>query len=275
MSLPFNNCYYNTLFFFVCQIYLLHFLVLSDIIFVVMLMNKRRDIIVLVVVSIIFVCLLSLFIINFNRRNIVNELKKLDETKSEVKPAGRAVNGQEVENNSNDNSIVDNNSGEDIKEVNNENDVLEYFEFNYNNMNSNNIKDDIKKYFIDIVDFIFYDKEIKGYTFKEISDNTKIKIIAIALKFDNKINEYFPGYKESISDNGNKIYSNVKEKLVTSYLDLSIKICSNNEVDCEKAKDIFSDVKSNCKIGWDFIKKIIGDGGNKLKDWYEIYSGKR
>ena len=44
---------------------------------------------------------------------------------------------------------------------------------------------------------------------------------------------------------------------------------------CNKAKDIFSDIKDNCKIGWSFIKKLASDGGNKLKDWYEIYSGKR
>ena len=28
------------------------------------------------------------------------------------------------------------------------------------------LKIKLKEYFIDIVDFIFYDKEIKGYTFK-------------------------------------------------------------------------------------------------------------
>lgn len=136
-------------------------------------------------------------------------------------------------------------------------------------------KDKAKEYFIDIVDFIFYDKEIKGYTFSELSDNTKIKVIALALKIDSKIEEYIPGYKKSISSNGNKIYTDVKDRLVSSYLDLSVKICSNNEEGCNKAKDIFSDIKDNCKIGWSFIKKLASDGGNKLKEWYEIYSGKR
>ena len=72
-----------------------------------------------------------------------------------------------------------------------------------------------------------------------------------------------------------KIYTDVKDRLVSSYLDLSVKICSNNEEGCNKAKDIFSDIKDNCKIGWGFIKKLASDGSDKLKDWYEIYSGKR
>ena len=162
-------------------------------------------------------------------------------------------------------------------DIKNENDVIQYFENNYSDINSNkvSIKDKAKEYFIDIVDFIFYDKEIKGYTFSELSDNTKIKVIALALKIDSKIEEYIPGYKKSISSNGNKIYTDVKDRLVSSYLDLSVKICSNNEEGCNKAKDIFSDIKDNCKIGWSFIKKLASDGGNKLKDWYEIYSGKR
>ena len=171
--------------------------------------------------------------------------------------------------------LQDNNdSSVDIK---NENDVIQYFENNYNDINSNkvSIKDKAKEYFIDIVDFIFYDKEIKGYTFSELSDNTKIKVIALALKIDSKIEEYIPGYKKSISSNGNKIYTDVKDRLVSSYLDLSVKICSNNEEGCNKAKGIFSDIKDNCKIGWSFIKKLASDGSNKLKDWYEIYSGKR
>ena len=138
-----------------------------------------------------------------------------------------------------------------------------------------NVKKYGREFFIKMVDFIFYDKEIKGYTFSELSDNTKIKVIALALKIDSKIEEYIPGYKKSISSNGNKIYTDVKDRLVSSYLDLSVKICSNNEEGCNKAKDIFSDIKDNCKIGWSFIKKLASDGGNKLKDWYEIYSGKR
>lgn len=243
-------------------------------------MDKKKNIIVLVVTSIVFVLLLVLFIISINKgKETINELKSNNDVN--VKSASNATVNNGVSNKSDDkdedkdiDSQDNNDSSEDIK---NENDVVQYFESNYNDINTNkvSIKDKAKEYFIDIVDFIFYDKEIKGYTFSELSDNAKIKVIALALKIDSKIEEYIPGYKNSISSNGNKIYTDVKERLVSSYLDLSVKICSGNEEGCNKAKDIFSDIKDNCKIGWSFIKKLVSDGGNKLKDWYEIYSGKR
>lgn len=243
-------------------------------------MDKKKNIIVLVITSIIFILLLILFIVSINKRKeTINELKPNND--ANIKSASKATVNNGVSNDSNSKDKDDNmarqgnnDSSEDIKD---ENDVVQYFESNYNDINSNkvSIKDKAKEYFIDIVDFIFYDKEIKGYTFSELSDNAKIKVIALALKIDSKIEEYVPGYKNSISSNGNKIYTDVKERLVSSYLDLSVKICSNNEDGCNKAKDIFSDIKDNCKIGWSFIKKLASDGGNKLKDWYEIYSGKR
>ena len=107
-----------------------------------------------------------------------------------------------------------------------------------------------------------------------MSSTAKLKIISIALKIDNKIEEYIPGYKEKISSNGSKIYNNVKEKLVTLYLDISTEICKNHENGCNTAKEIFKDIKDNCKIGWDFIKKLVSSGTSKLKEWYEVYSGK-
>lgn len=243
-------------------------------------MDKKKNIIVLVVTSIVFIVLLVLFIISINKeKETINELRPNNDVN--VRSASKATVNNGVSNKSDDkdedkniDSQDNNDSSEDIK---NENDVVQYFESNYNDINSNkvSIKDKAKEYFIDIVDFIFYDKEIKGYTFSELSDNAKIKVIALALKIDSKIEEYVPGYKNSISSNGNKIYTDVKERLVSSYLDLSVKICSNNEEGCNKVKDIFSDIKDSCKIGWSFIKKLVSDGGNKLKDWYEIYSGKR
>ena len=136
------------------------------------------------------------------------------------------------------------------------------------------VKDKAKEYFITIVDFIFYDGKIKGHTFNDLSSTAKLKIISIALKIDNKIEEYIPGYKETISSNGSKIYNNVKEKLVTLYLDISTEICKNHENGCNTAKEIFKDVKDNCRIGWDFVKKLVSSGTSKLKEWYEVYSGK-
>lgn len=243
-------------------------------------MDKKKNIVALIVASIVFILLLTLFIVSINKgKETIDELKPNNDVN--VKSASKATTSNGVSNDSNskdeDENMAKQDNNDSSEDIKNENEVVQYFESNYNDINSNkvSIKDKAKEYFIDIVDFIFYDKEIKGYTFSELSDNAKIKVIALALKIDSKIEEYVPGYKNSISSNGSKIYTDVKERLVSSYLDLSVKICSSNEEGCNKAKDIFSDIKDNCKIGWSFIKKLVSDGGNKLKDWYEIYSGKR
>ena len=211
-------------------------------------MDKKKNIIILVVTSIIFILLLILFIVSINKgKETINELKPNND--ANIKSASKATVNNEVSNKANDKDEDENITRQDNNDssvdIKNENDVIQYFENNYSDINSNkvSIKDKAKEYFIDIVDFIFYDKEIKGYTFSELSDNTKIKVIALALKIDSKIEEYIPGYKKSISSKGNKIYTDVKDRLVSSYLDLSVKICSNNEEGCNKAKDIFSDIK--------------------------------
>ena len=243
-------------------------------------MSKKKILILIVTISVLFIATVSFLIIKnktdkmekFGINN--NENNEENNTENNTKNESKEDNDQ----NSNDVNIKDNSDDNYNDSVTSEEDVVNYFEKKYDEVNNNSwndVKDKAKEYFIDIVDFIFYDKEIKGYTFSELSDNTKIKVIALALKIDSKIEEYIPGYKKSISSNGNKIYTDVKDRLVSSYLDLSVKICSNNEEGCNKAKEIFSDIKDNCKIGWSFIKKLASDGGNKLKDWYEIYSGKR
>lgn len=154
-------------------------------------------------------------------------------------------------------------------------DIVNYFQNMSDEVEgSNSFKENFKEYFITIIDFIFYNKEVNGYTFDGLSGTAKAKIISIALKIDNKIEQYSPDYKENISNTGNKIYSDVKEKLITSYFDISTDVCKNNEEDCNKVKEIFGEVKDVCKIGWDFIKDLIKGGFSKVKDWYEIYSGK-
>ena len=235
-------------------------------------MNKKR--ILILIVSIIV--LLSIIGVSFFFiKNEHNELEKLEINSSEKNNIknntsnnedGKRV--QEKEKNDNSSTNVNKSSEEE---------VVNYFEDNYNDINSNtwdNVKNSAKEYFITIVDFIFYDSEIEGHTFNDLSTSAKLKIISIALKIDSKIEEHIPGYKETISSNGSKIYNNVKERLVTLYLDISTEVCKNHENGCNTAKEIFKDIKDNCKIGWDFIKDLLSSGTSKLKDWYEVYSEK-
>lgn len=213
--------------------------------------------------------------------NISNNNENADNDKNEDKINYNDKEDSKSNNdntlNNNNNKVEDNNEhNEDANDKYDEDDVVSYFEDMEEEVdNSSSFKEKFKKYFIDVVDFIFYDKEVKGYTFDELGNMAKIKIISIALKIDSKIEEYVPNYKESISTTSSKIYNNVKEKLVTMYLDISTDICSgDNKNQCEKAKEIFGEVKNVCKIGWSFIKSLVNNGVTKLREWYEIYSGK-
>lgn len=275
--------------------------------------RKKKNIIILVCISVILILLcifvfVDLFSFSSFDKLLINDVKdiKKSEEVSNKKENLDNVNQEKNDNNVSNDIEKNNNSSNDI-----EKDKNNYVQHDYNNIDTNNsnndkieekndeykyseddvvtyfenmgdeiersssFKEKFKKYFIDIVDFIFYEKEVNGYTFGELGNMAKIKIISIALKIDSKIEEYVPNYKENISTTSSKIYNNIKEKLVTMYLDISTDICSgDNEKECAKVKEIFGEVKEGCKIGWSFIKSLVSNGVSKLREWYEIYSGK-
>ena len=71
----------------------------------------------------------------------------------------------------------------------------------------------LKNTFITLTDFIFYGGQIKGKTFNELTTTAKQKVISIYETIDSKIEEKFPGYKETIKETTTKTYTNLKEQL--------------------------------------------------------------
>ena len=167
--------------------------------------------------------------------------------------------------------IISNND----KQISKDNIVLTKLESNVKNLeenlNNDSYKEKVKEYFINAVDFIFYDKDIKGVYFKDLTAKAKLKVIELTLKLDNLINKHYPSYKDNISDK----YQNIKSKLITLYLDKTSEYCQNNLSVCDEAKTDFASFKKAYGITWDFIKNLGTKGFSKLKDWYEIYSDKR
>lgn len=242
-------------------------------------MNKKKRNIIIVSILFVTIVLVIIGIFCFGNDGTTNILlindKKDNGSKEEINTDNEEDNADNNYMNELDNDNINTNNNLDSSEDYDEEDVIEYFENMENEVkNSSSFKEKFKEYFTTIVDFIFYDKKIKGHTFRELSGTAKAKVVGIALKIDNKIEEYVPNYKETISSTSGKIYSNIKEKLVALYMDIATDICKNNEEGCNTVKDIFADIKSTCKIGWDFIKNLIGSGTSKIKEWYEIYSGK-
>ena len=152
--------------------------------------------------------------------------------------------------------------------------VLTKLESNINsieeNINNKSFKEKAKDYFINTVDFIFYDKDIKGIYFKDLTNKAKLKTIELTLKLDNLIEKHYPEYKDNISNK----YQDIKSKLITLYLDKTSEYCANHLSVCDEAKTDFALFKNAYGITWDYIKNFSSKGFTKLKEWYEIYSSK-
>jgi len=205
----------------------------------------------------------------------INEEDNKEEIIGNEKDNNDKDNNEEIiESDKDNNKVDDKNSNVETLEKDNFNDeqVINYFE-SLNNDLANYNKDDeslgkkIKEKFVMCIDFLFYDKEIGGKTFSELTSAAKLKILEIAMAIDSKIESKFPGYKESISST----YQNIKSKIVSKYLEITTNICNENQDICETAKEGFKDLKESFGITWDFIKELAKNGISKLKDWYEIW----
>lgn len=203
-----------------------------------------------------------------NKNNNINSTNKNNISNNNSNVSNNS-NNSTVKPNTNTNS---NNSSNSVRNADTE--VLSYFDDLKKDFSASSIKASVKSGFITVVDFLFYHGKIKGYTFSELSDSAKLKVLSLALYFDSKIEKYFPGYKESISNTTGKVYMNVKEEIVKTYLELTTAICSKNNELCIKAKEGFNDLKNTFSLSWALIKDIAGDGLSNLKNWYEIWSGK-
>ena len=164
-----------------------------------------------------------------------------------------------------------NNTQDDIQNESST-DVISYLSNYYDELEKTNITEKtIKERFVSLVDFIFYDGEINNTTFKELTTETKLKVLHFFLKIDNKIEEKYPNYKNTISSTGNKIYTNAKSKALELYLNTTTEVCNNNESVCETAKEGLKDLKNNFSLTFDFIKTIAGKGIDKIAGWYKIW----
>ena len=145
---------------------------------------------------------------------------------------------------------------------------------------SEKTKQSLKKTFITLTDFIFYDGTIKGKTFKELSYEAQTKILELYEKLDTKIESVFPNYKEEIKDTSTKTYSKAKEKakelketIKKIYIERVGEDTYQKEMDIikntkdkvvEKTTPVISDVKDKAKDTYTKAK-------DKLDEWYKNF----
>ena len=208
---------------------------------------------------------------NTSNNNASNNSSNYSSNNSSNNVTNSNNSGNNSSQNTSFNSGANNTSKETTRSADEE--VLSYVNTIQTSAN-NGITDTLKSGFITIVDFLFYDGTIAGHTFSELTTSAKLEVLKAALWVDDKIDSVFPGYKETISNGANKVYTSVKGMIVSTYLDITTSICSSHSDLCESAKRDFQSLKQSFGFTWDMIKDLASSGLDKLKNWYEIWSGK-
>lgn len=166
-----------------------------------------------------------------------------------------------VNTNTNTNTNIDNVQGT-------ENDVIAYFSeqerYASGSEQDASIRERLKSGVNTIYQFLFHGGTIRGKTFRELSSSAKLQVLKLALSIDSKIDSYFPNYKQSIKQGA----SNLKAKIVITYLETTNKICSNYENVCSQAREDFKTMKNSFKISFSLIAGLAKEGGTAIKEWY-------
>lgn len=167
-------------------------------------------------------------------------------------------------------------SSVDEKAIETFNSIEEDIDNILNSETVNNAKDKAKGVFVTIVDFLFYDSEINGVTFDELTDSGKQKVLEIASSIDNKIENKFPNYKETISETAKEAFDKASEL---------IKKGANNLKEFSKEKlgeenynaivDVKDEIAEYTKEAIDIIGDVGSDlldsGKEYIKNWYENF----
>lgn len=145
-------------------------------------------------------------------------------------------------------------------------------------LESESISDKLKGIFITIVDFIFYDSEIDGVKFDDLTLEGKEKVLKIAYNIDTKIETKFPNYKDTISDKTKIAFNKVSEIIkigANNINDFSKDLLGDNYYTLIEAKDdLVYYTKNALDYLGSFSSKAFNSGKEYIKNWYENFRQK-
>ncbi len=121
-----------------------------------------------------------------------------------------------------------------------------------------------KEYFITGVDFIFYDKEINGVTFDDLTEEGKKVTLENLETIDGWIMEIAPDYKDKISEK----YQVIKDFVSTTYYDV---LESIKESLGEENYSAIQEKKNEIK---DSITSTKDKALEKVSEWYQNFKNK-
>ena len=135
---------------------------------------------------------------------------------------------------------------------------------------SDELLDEGKSYFIYCVDFLFYDGEICGIKFDDLTDSAKQQLLRDISTIDSLICTKYPNYKADIKEGYGKAYNKASEVIKSGSENINEfsrdKLGEDNYNKMKEYKDLFIDTAFG---DWDDFVDIVGKGKQKVKDWYE------
>ena len=134
-----------------------------------------------------------------------------------------------------------------------------------NKKNFEEAKEKGKEFFINGVDFIFYDKEYKGITFDDLKEEAKEETLNNLNIIDGWIMQLDPDYKETLQEKYKVVSDFVNEK----YLYVLDKI---KEYLGEENYNAITDIKNKLKNDLSNFGNNLSDNiKNKANEWYENF----
>ena len=193
-----------------------------------------------------------------------------------------STSSKDIENNSNtDVSSSNDDTSEVVEYSSNDVVVINSLESSLNSINNGDASnksfgDSAKGVFVSIVDFLFYDGEINGVTFDELTDKGKEQVLKLANKVDGAIESKIPGYKETISDTASKAFNKASEVIKSGANNLNNfareKLGEENYQSIIDAKD---ELVYYTKNAINFLGDVGGKAFNSVKDkldsWYQDF----
>ena len=213
-----------------------------------------------------------------NNNNNNNNVEKPATNSASNKPTKTTTNDEDNDNSNNSTSTNEQQqtfSEEDTIVIN----ELNTLEKNMDELlvsNEKSVSDKAKGIFITLVDFCFYDGEIKGYTFNELTDKGKSQVLKIVNRIDEKIEKKFPNYKDNISAKVSKALNKMSElirKGANNLNDFALDKLGveyyNNMI--EEKDELVKYTKNALDLFKNFGSSLWNKTTTKLKDWYENF----
>ena len=206
---------------------------------------------------------------------------EVSNNKSNVSNSESASSKNSESNSSINDSTSNNVTSEAVEYSSNDAVVINSLEGSLNSIESGDASnksfgDSAKGVFVSIVDFLFYDGEINGVTFDELTDSGKQKVLEIASKVDNAIESKIPGYKETISDTASKAFNKASEVIKSGANNLNNfakeKLGEENYQSIIDAKDeLVYYTKNAINFLGDVGGKVFNSVKDKLDSWYQDF----